>query len=163
MHRLLLILMLLTGSAIADDIGTPSGEVLLTISGNITITNSENGAEFDLDMLEKLGAFTITTDTPWTDSGTEFSGVRLDILLKAVGAQSSAIRAMAMNSYWYDIDKLDFEKYPVVLAYLLDGEYMNARTLGPLWIMFPFSDFPELLTEQNKAACVWQVNSLIVL
>lgn len=162
MRYLLLILLLLAGSALADELSIPKGEILLTISGNIAFTNSENGAEFDREMLEQLGTTTITTDSPWTDAATKFTGVNINVLLKAVGAQSSAIRAIAADDYWYDIEEIDFEKYPVVLAYKRDDQYMSARNLGPLWIMFPFDDFPELLTEVNKASCVWQLTELVV-
>jgi len=162
MRFIILILLSLTGSSIANELGTPKGEILLTISGNIEFTNSENGAEFDIEMLEQLGATTITTDSPWTDAATAFTGVEIGVLLKAVGAQSSAFRAIAADNYWYDVNEVDFDKYPVVLAYKRDDKYMSARNLGPLWIMYPFDDFPELLTEVNKASSVWQLNSLVV-
>lgn len=162
MRYLILMLFLLMQSAIADGLDAPKGEVLLTISGNITHTNSEQGAEFDRDMLESLGVTSFTTSSPWTDIPTLFSGVRFDILLKAVGAKSDSVRATAIDSYWYDIKGVDFEKYPVVLAYQRDGKAMTARNLGPLWLMFPFDDHPELLTHANKASCVWQLNALIV-
>jgi len=162
MRPLLLIALLVVGSALADELGTPKGAILLTISGNITVANSDRGAEFDLEMLEQLGATSITTNTPWTDAATTFEGVRLSVLLNAVGAQSSAFRAVALDNYWYDAEDIDIEKYPVILAYKRDRQYMSARNLGPLWIMFPYDDFPELLTESNKAASVWQLKSLVV-
>ena len=162
MRHLLLITLLLVGNALAEELGTPKGDVLLTISGNISNTNSEQGAQFDLEMLERLGATSITTETPWTDAATVFTGVRLDVLLDAVGAKSSSFRANALDNYWYDVKDIDFQQYPVVVAYQRDGEYMNARSLGPLWIMFPFDDYPELLTEGNKASCVWHLNEMVV-
>ena len=164
MRRLLLVwcLFLMVSDVVAAELDPPTGEVLLTISGNIRYTNSENGAEFDLAMLEALGATAITTETPWTDQATSFTGVRLNILLKAVGARSMMFRAQAFDNYWYDVTDVDYEKYPVVVAYKRDGEFMSARNLGPLWLMFPFDDYPELLTETNKASCVWQLNSLVV-
>lgn len=162
MRHMLLIFWMLTGSVMADELATPTGEILLTITGNIDITNSERGAEFDLEMLEKLGATSLETETPWTDARTSFKGVRLSVLLKTVGAMSSTFRAVAVDNYWYDVGEVDYEKYPVIIAYQRDDKYMSARNLGPLWIMFPFSDFPELLTEKNKASSVWQLNSLVI-
>lgn len=162
MRHLLLIVLLLARCAFADELATPKGEVLLTISGNIEFTNSDRGAEFDLEMLEQLGQISFTTETPWTDASTLFEGVNLGVLLDAVGARSSTFRAIALDNYWYDISGFDFDEYPVIVAYKRDGEFMSARTLGPLWIMYPFSDFPELLTHENKAASVWQLHSMVV-
>ena len=153
---------LLTGSLMAAELATPKGEILLTISGNIEHSNNKDAAEFDLEMLERLGATTIITETPWTDAVTSFTGVRLSVLLDSVGAGSSSFRAIAFDNYWYDIPDVDFEKYPVIVAYKKDGAYLNARSLGPLWIIFPFDDYPALLSETNKASSVWHLNSLIV-
>ncbi|NND91954.1 MAG: hypothetical protein HKN42_13930 [Granulosicoccus sp.] len=146
----------------AAELATPDGEVLLTISGNIGLSNSENGAEFDLAMLEQLGAESITTRTPWTDGPTLFTGVRLNVLLDAVMARSHSFRALAIDDYWFDFNDIDIEKYPIIVSYKQNDSLMTARNLGPLWIMFPFDDYPELLSEVNKAACVWQLNSLVV-
>ncbi len=158
----LFIFFLHSGGALATGLATPKGDVVLTISGNIELTNSVRGAEFDLEMLEAMGATSISTDTPWTDAKTTFTGVRVNELLNAVGAGSSSFRAVAFDGYWYEVPDIDFGKYPVIVAYKQNGNYMSTRDLGPLWIMFPFDDFPELLTETNKASCVWHVESLIV-
>ena len=160
--QILLVFIVLLGSVSAQELDVPSGEILLKISGKITNTNSDTGAEFDLDMLERLGVTSITTNTPWTDHPTVFEGVRLDVLLNYVGAESNSFRATAFDNYWFDVADIDFANYPIIVAYKRDGKYMTARNLGPLWIMFPFDDHPELLTEANKAACVWQLNALIV-
>lgn len=153
---------LLTSSAMAAELASPEGEIMLTISGNIEHLNNADSAEFDLKMLEELGETTIVTNTPWTEATTSFSGVRLSVLLNSVGARSSSFRAIAYDNYWYDVSDIDFEKYPVIVAYKRDGTYLNARSLGPLWIMYPFDEYPRLLSESNKASSVWHLNALIV-
>jgi len=150
------------GIVFAEELPTPTGDVLLTISGNIEHTNSERGAEFDLEMLKGLQAVSITTDTPWTDDVTVFEGVSVAALLQLVGAKSTAFRASALDNYWYDVSNLDFEAFPIIIAYKRDGSYMSTRNLGPLWLMFPFDDYPELLTEVNKASSVWQLDAMII-
>jgi len=156
------ILMLLGAKALAKDLEYPSGEVVLIVAGNITRTNSELGAEFDIAMLEKLGTTTITTNTAWTDEVTDFTGVRVEALLAAVGAGSSSFRAEAIDDYWYDIKDIDFQKFPAIIAHMRNGELMSIRNLGPLWIMFPFDEFPELQTEHHRASSVWQLNKITV-
>lgn len=160
---LLFLVCLYSGNNLAAELASPRGDVILTISGNIELSNSVRGAEFDLEMLEAMGATSITTDTPWTDTKTTFTGVRMSTLLDSVGASSSSsFRVTAFDGYWYDVSDVDFEEYPIIVAYKRDGSYMDTRSLGPLWVMYPFDDFPELLTEKNKASCIWNFESLIV-
>ena len=146
----------------------PAEQVVLTISGNISRFNSEKSessqpvAALDLAMLEALGSEEISTKTPWTEGDTRFEGVRLSDLLELVGARSNQLTLAGLDSYSADINTIDFNRYPIIVAYKRDAEYMTVRSLGPLWLMFPFDQYPELLTEANKAAAVWQLISIVV-
>ena len=62
-----------------------------------------------------------------------------------------------MDKYWNDLTDMDFEKIPGVIAYKINDKYMRVRDLGPLWLMFPFDDFPETDNEKYKTASVWQL------
>lgn len=135
----------------------PSGRVLLRITGNIDNSNSSGAVDIDLQMLEQLEAHSFVTETPWTDGPVKFTGVRISDLLEYVGATTSEFRATAIDEYWNDLAEIDFDGIPAIVAYKRDDEYMRVRDLGPLWIMFPFDDFPELETEKFKTACVWQL------
>jgi len=145
----------------------PKGDIVLVIDGNIKLGNTaRNGkpvAEFDLNMLKALGSTSITTSTPWTDIS-DYTGVRLDTLLASVGAnpKTSVIRATAVNDYWFDLQQLKMDSYPIIVAYERNGQPMSLRELGPLWVMFPWDQYPELLTAKNKASSVWQLIGLTV-
>jgi len=67
-----------------------------------------------------------------------------------------------LDGYTIDISSVNFDQYPIIIAYKKNNEYMPIRDLGPLWLMFPFDDFPELLNEKNKAGAVWQLTQLMV-
>lgn len=146
----------------ANGLSVPAGEVILTVSGNIRNVNSGERADFDLAMLEALPQVTIATHTPWTEGLVEFTGVRIDRLLEEVGAITESFTAIALDDYWYDLTNMDFKRYPIVLAHKKNGQNISLRNLGPLWIMFPFDDYPELLTERYKAASVWQLREIVV-
>jgi len=146
----------------------PTGAVLLTIDGKITISNAtENDqpvAKFDLNLLKSLGEISYETSSPWTVKS-QFTGVRLNHLLKAVGVDhtNSTIRAAAVNDYWFDLEGLDLDQYPIMVAYKKNNKLMTLRELGPLWIVFPWDLYPSLLeSEKNKASSVWQLLSLTV-
>ncbi len=167
----IVLLSVLVGTAQADELPRPTGQILLEIVGNITHHNattvidgqSELVASFDLELLESLPSVTIKTDTPWTDNVSEFTGVRMDVLLKSVGAKSGHLSLEALDDYRVEVVDEMFDKYPIVLAYKLNGKYMSVRDLGPLWVMYPLDDFPELNNEQSRARCVWQLTRISVL
>jgi hypothetical protein len=146
----------------AQDLAAPSGRVILSISGKIARRNSPDAAQFDLPMLEALGAQSFTTTTPWHNGPVVFEGVPMARLLREVGANGTSITAQALNDYSTEIPITDFEKYPVILAYKRDGAYMAVRDKGPLFIVYPYDSDPTLKHQLFYSRSAWQVARIIV-
>jgi len=140
----------------------PAGPVILTVTGDIAVTNAPGRAEFDRAMLEALGMKTIHTSTSWTTGKHEFAGPPGKAVMAAVGAKGGVLSFVAVNDYKVQIPASDFEHYPAILALKMDGEYMTVRTKGPLWVIYPRDDYPELVTKANDAKWIWQVKSIDV-
>ena len=141
----------------------PTGQAVLTISGQIYATNADDRAVFDMEMLRQLGAESLTTHTPWTVGPQEFVGVPMRVLLEAVGADGDVLIARALNDYHAEIPITDFYDFPVLLAYSNNGSPMSVRDKGPLWIVYPWDDEPEQGDPENRHKWVWQLNVIEVL
>ncbi|TRD20676.1 molybdopterin-dependent oxidoreductase [Palleronia caenipelagi] len=141
------------------ELPTPMGDVILRVTGDIDVTNSEDGqtAEFDFDMLQALGAEEIVTRTIWTNGEQTFTGVLLNDLLNAVGADVESVRAYAVNDYKIDIPASDWAGPGPIIAYLQNGKPMPLRRKGPLWIIYPYDEFPQFKTKVTYARSVWQL------
>lgn len=144
----------------AGELAQPTGKVVLTIKGNITNTNHNGAARFDMAMLEKMGGASVITETPWTDKAVRFDGVLVRKLLDAVGGRGETVWAIAINDYKVKIPVADFANHPVILAYRMNGERMRVRDKGPLWVIYPWSDYPELKNERFFARSIWQVKEM---
>lgn len=141
----------------AGDLPPPAGDVVLTVSGAIGVRNAGDHAEFDLTMLEAMPKNEIRTTTPWTDGVTTFEGFALNDLLDAVGATGTELNAIALNDYATVIPKSDAD-LGVMVAYKVNGEYISVREKGPLWVIYPFDQQPDLKTETNYGRSIWQLN-----
>lgn len=138
-----------------------SGKVVLTISGTLANPNDNGAASFDLALLEKLPQQNFSTRTPWYPQPRKFTGVLLRDLLAAVGAApGAAIKAVALNDYRVDIPAEDVASHGTMLAYLLDDKPMTVREKGPLVIIYPFDDKPELRTALHYSRAIWQLRAL---
>ena len=82
---------------------TPKGPVILVVKGAISTSNSGDEMHYDRAMLEALGTITITTETPWTDGMTTFTGVLARDVLADAGATGSRVTAFALNDYSTEI------------------------------------------------------------
>jgi len=147
----------------ANELPPVTGDILLTIEGNLSKSNSGSSLQIDLAMLESLPAVSFKTETPWTEGITEWEGVRLKDFMEFIGAGSERFLASALDEYEIVFENVNIDKYPVILAYKKDGEYMTVRSLGPLWIMFPYADFPELDVQFNRTLSVWQLVKMEIL
>jgi hypothetical protein len=146
----------------ANGLALPRDRVVLTVTGAIGLTNARGRAEFDLDMLERLGLGRLTTWTPWTEGEVEFQGVLARRLMEAIGANGTEVDALALNDYEQTIPLEDFDRYDVLLATRVNGELMQVRDKGPIWIVYPWSEHPELDDFATREKSVWQLSALHV-
>lgn len=136
----------------------------LTAHGNdkiiLTVTHGESSEQYSLKQLDAFPQHDYETKTPWTGRHT-FSGPLLkDVMFKSDPVSPRVITARALNDYIVNIDLMLIEKYPVLLATRMDGNPMRIRNKGPIWILFPLDQSPELDTMDVHGQMVWQLEKL---
>lgn len=113
-------------------------------------------------MLLALPQGEIVTETPWTNGRTRFNGPLLKAVLDEVGCRGATLILTALNNYSVKIPVKDAATYPVILALTSNGTPMSIRDRGPLWVIYPWSDHPELKSETYYARSIWQLKSIHV-
>ena len=140
----------------------PSGPVLLTVTGKISKSNSDGVARFDRQMLESLGTKRLKTSTAWTAGEQEFEGILVRDLLHAVGVEGTTVIASALNDYVASIPLEEINRYPVMLALKMNGEYLKIREKGPIWIVYPRDQNKKLQDSLTDKKWVWQLHHLSI-
>lgn len=141
----------------------PAGRVVLEISGSLAQTNDAGAARFDMAMLDALPQRETVTATPWHEGQQTFRGPLLADLIDRVGAQGRALRIVAINDYAVEMPLSDARDFPVILASRQNGAPMPLRDKGPLFVIYPFDEMPQLFNEVYFARSVWQVKAIEVL
>ncbi len=144
-------------SAQTRDLEAPSGRVILEVSGTIDRTTDGTTALFDFEQLESLGLTQVSTESPWTDGMATFQGVRLSAVVEHLGATGETVQFIALDDYTVTIPVSDFDAYEPILATRRDGVPMQIRNKGPIWVIYPWSEYPEIQNEENFAKAIWQV------
>ena len=158
---LILGLIFTSGSAAsAQDLPAPVGEVILTVSGAISVTNGDGVATFDIALLKTLPKHQFATSTIWTEGVATYEGVLLADLLAALGASGQTVVAKALNDYQISLPAAAAKADGPLLAFLSDGTLMSARDKGPLWLVYPFDDVAEYRSEQTYARSIWQLDRI---
>lgn len=139
----------------------PKDPVILSISGNLDCC-PQGTAYFDLARLDAMPQTEVNTTTPWTEGSATYSGVRISELLGAVGAKGSTIAATALNDYSISFGTAAAMEYPVILATRSNGQVMRVRDKGPIWIIYPLSEYPQLRKEAFHQTMVWQLKTLTI-
>lgn len=153
------LLLLAAGQAVALD--KPTGEVILTIIGHVDHPNAGATAQFDLAMLEKLAGRIAQMETPWTTGKVRFSGPLLKAVLDAAGAEGTLLKMKALNDYTADVPMEDAEMN-TILATRMDGRTMSVRDKGPVFLIYPFDESPDLYNEKYFSRSVWQIKEIEV-
>ena len=115
--------------------------------------------------LAALPQHTTATATPWTDGVAQFSGPLVSDVLKAAQitiTKGMVVQAEALNGYVIDIPAEDFVRWPVILAYAMDGKALTRRDKGPLWIVYPRDSDKVLQDAKYDHRWAWQLRQLRV-
>lgn len=147
-------------SALALD--APQGKVVLSLSGQVAEARPGQGVDFDMAMLAALPQHTIRTTTPWHAEARSYSGPLLRDVLAAAGAKGEQLKAVALNRYKVDIPSADAQRWPVIVARLVDGQPMAIRDKGPLFVIYPFDSDTELRSERYYSRSAWQLRGIEV-
>jgi hypothetical protein len=150
------------GTSGAGSLSSPTGSVVLTVTGRITNTNAGKTAEFDMAMLEALPGRTAKVSTPWAEGVNSFQGPLTRAVLEAVGAQGTKLKVTALNDYSAEVPAEDFIKFDVILALKKNDAYLPVRNQGPIFVIYPFDTNPSLYNEVYFGRSVWQVKSIEV-
>jgi len=141
---------------------SPTGPVVLTVTGRIARTNAPGAARFDRAMLAALPQGSFTGETPWTKGRVSFTGPLGAALLDEVGAKGSVLKVVALNDYASEVPVEDFRRHPVILATHRDGTEMAVRDKGPVWIIYPMDRVPSLRNPEVYHRSVWQIRDIEV-
>jgi hypothetical protein len=140
----------------------PTGPVVLTVTGDITVKNQGGTAVLDDALLAQLPQLSFTTTTNWTEGAHEFSGPTLSSVLAALGAGGGVVDAKAANDYAVMFEPDDIGDQAPIIARLIDGKTFPLRDNGPLWIVYPYDSSADYETEKVYSLSIWQLASLNV-
>lgn len=145
----------------------PVGPVVLDVVGKVTQVNTPRAdcACFDMAMLAALPQTSFHAHTPWFKQGRRFTGPLLREVLAAAGAQGtpgSMLLLRALNDYRVELPWDDAQRFDPIVARLLDDKPMAVRDKGPLFVIYPFDDRPELRSAVYYSRSAWQLRTIEV-
>lgn len=146
----------------------PTGDVALTISGPLFLTNKWDDAtssaifQFDTDMLKALPVTTYKVTDPWLGDKT-YTGVCLSDLLNWLGYDHYAKTLVigCSDGGQFTVQIKDALAYPIMIAYASNNKTIKAGSGGPLKLVFPYqiSGVEDLYSPDSWA---WYVISIQV-
>ena len=150
-------------AAQAEEMAVPQGDVLLTVSGDIDVTNVGDTLQFDREQLAALDMTAFDTTTIWSDGVHTFEGTSLAALAELLDLTEGTILATAINDYTVEIPASDAVDGGPIIAILMDGEDMSVRDKGPLWIVYPYDSRKEYRSEVVYSRSIWQLDRIEVM
>lgn len=151
---LLAVLLLLPAAAPA-----PAGEAMLVVR-NLTDPNHPE-VRFTEEELKALPQVTIRTHTEFTDGLMTFEGpLARDVIARLGVGKATTLHAIAANDYAVDMPLEELFEYDVVLALYANGERLTMRDKGPIWLVYPIDENPELNDPIYNARMIWQLTTM---
>jgi hypothetical protein len=148
--------------ASAESLPPLEGEVLLTVAGRIGATNGDGLARLDRAQLLAWGTDRLHTITPWDEGEATFEGVLGSRLMAGLKAAGSVLRCKALNDYSVDIPLAELQECAVLFALQRDGRPFSVRERGPVWVVYPWSQHPELDDRLHRQRSIWQLTEIVV-
>ncbi|MBC7949206.1 MAG: hypothetical protein H7Y42_15075 [Chitinophagaceae bacterium] len=146
-----------------DTLPAPTGDVILTVTGKVGITNVDDTIQMDIAMIEAAGQFEYEVTDPFESVDRVYGGPLMSDLLALwqVPDDATQIEITALDDYVVTVSIKDLRDYPVLFALQQDGEYMPVATRGPAMLVFPYNNF-EFEEQIYNDFWAWQIKSINV-
>lgn len=134
----------------------------------LTITEP-GGKVITLDeaALAELPWHQIVTGTRWTEGVQTFRGPLLKDVLTSGGLERAdligrTLMMTALNDFGISVPASDAWEYDPVLAREMNGVPMRVRDKGPLWLVYPRDQRPEIQNAVMDERWIWQLSEIEV-
>jgi len=137
------------------------------VAAQVVLTVEREGAPetaryFTLAELKAMPQSEIRTANEFIDGVRSFRGPRVSYLLRICNADGAAsVRMIALNDYEVEVQVSEFDKYQPILALTMDGKELSVRDKGPIWVIYPMSDFSELRDPVFNSRLIWQLDRIL--
>ena len=129
----------------------------------LTVKTPKQSTDFTLEELQALPQAVVVTANDYVEPPAAFQGPLLRALLEISEIDRDAeLKMIALNDFTSTVPAADAFDYDVILAVLRDGETMPVREKGPIWVIYPMDDNPELRGEIYNDRLVWQLREIVV-
>lgn len=113
---------------------------------------------YSLADLQAFDQITMRTSNEFVDGIATFTGPLAMAVLEDAGLPGDGmVRMTAANDYLIEVDTREFRHYGVILALTQDGKALSRRDKGPIWMMYPTSQFDELKEPVYNSRLIWQL------
>jgi hypothetical protein len=137
-------------------------ETALTVTGK-DASGAKYIIQYSIDDLKDLDQTGYDTINVFVDAPTRFSGPLLrDVLAPLTLSEDATLKLTAVNNYQIEMPLTDATNYDVIVALEMSGAPMSIRDNGPLWIIYPVTDHPELQERIYISRMIWQLTDIEV-
>jgi hypothetical protein len=129
----------------------------------LSVTNGRTGAEnrtvqFSMRQLLAFEQHEVLTANDFVEGKKLFSGpLARDIVKRADMGPATMVLMTAANDYTVQVPLTEFYDYDVILALSMEGRKFTLRDKGPIWLIYPMSDFAELRDPFYNHHLIWQL------
>jgi hypothetical protein len=102
------------------------------------------------------------TATIWTQGKQRFEGVWLSDLMAELDIREGTLALEAINDYWVEIPMSEVTQGGALLAHSRNGDPMQAREMGPVWVVYNYDSDPAFRTETIYSRSVWQLDRITI-
>ena len=152
----------------AEEMGRPTGPVVLTVAGDISNANRaafdetsdafinyhdktfEKAVEFDIAMLESLGMHEAQLSIEGWPGQATVKGPRLKDVLAAAGAAGRDITVVALDGFGSQISAAEIDALDWIVGVKADERYLSIGQRGPLWVVYSSPDGRALTMEDEQ-------------
>jgi len=155
--RVISVATLTPGHAIA----APTGKVLFTVTGGISVTNRGSTLALDQRTLESLGVVQAEMYEPWMKKNTTLRGVWLQDLVAVAGvpAGATSLHFVALDDYSVDLALSDVRAGGILLATRMqDGSAIPIDQGGPVRVVF----LDGVEAGKNPDQWIWSIKEIDV-
>ncbi|MFM7311829.1 MAG: molybdopterin-dependent oxidoreductase [Cyanobium sp.] len=149
----------------SPDTESATGKWTLTISGQIGRSRPEVISLVDL---ARLASRRVSTWDPNNSSSSgkvkHYQGVLISELFNRVGADREArdITFVSTDAFRTTVPMADIIRHPIILANREGGKPIERSSGGPIYLVFPYLDSPELVTRYPDRFWAFYVTHVIV-